>query len=58
MARGTVVGAELSRTPWVGEAARVLLNGRRLVVESEQPTVPESVKQLAAGQGLWVGERR
>jgi len=58
MARGTVVGAELSRTSWVGEAARVLLNGRRLVVESEQPTAPESVKQLAVGQGLWVGERR
>ena len=58
MARGVVVGAELSRTPWVGEAARVLLHGRRLVVESEQPTLPESVKQLAVGQGLWVGERR
>ena len=58
MARGAVVGAELSRTHWVGEAARVLLHGRRLVVESEQPTLPESVKQLAVGQGLWVGEKK
>jgi len=58
MARGTVVGAELARTAWVGEAARVLLHGRRLVVESEQPTLPESVKQLAVGQGLWVGEKK
>jgi uncharacterized protein YbaR (Trm112 family) len=58
MARGVVIGAELSRTPWVGEAARVLLHGRRLVVESEQPALPESVKQLAVGQGLWVGEKK
>ncbi len=58
MARGAVVGAELSRTPWVGEAARVLLRGRRLVIESEEPTLPGSVKQLAVGQGLWVGEKK
>jgi hypothetical protein len=58
MARGAVVGAELARTAWVGEAARVLLHGRRLVIESEQPTLPESVQQLAVGQGLWVGEKQ
>jgi hypothetical protein len=58
MARGAVVGAELARTHWVGEAARVLLHGRRLLVESEQPKLPESVKQLAVGQGLWVGEKK
>jgi uncharacterized protein YbaR (Trm112 family) len=58
MARGAVVGAELARTAWVGEAARVLLHGRRLVIESEQPTQPESMKQLAVGQGLWVGEKQ
>lgn len=58
MARGVVVGSELSRTHWVGEAARLLLGGRRLVIESEQPRLPEGVKQLAVGQGLWVGERR
>lgn len=58
MARGAVVGTELSRTHWVGEASRVLLHGRRLVVESEQPRQVESVKQLAVGQGLWVGERQ
>lgn len=58
MARGAVIGAELSRTHWVGEAARILLHGRRLVVESEQPTLPQSVRQLAVGQGLWVGEKK
>ncbi len=58
MARGAVVGAELARTPVVGEAARVLLRGRRLVIESEQPTLPQSVQQLAVGQGLWVGEKK
>ena len=58
MARGAVVGAELARTPWVGEAARVLLHGRRLVIESEHPTLPESMQLLAVGQGLWVGEKQ
>lgn len=58
MARGAVVGKEVARTPWVGEAARVLLRGRRLVIESEEPKLPDSVKQLAVGQGLRVGEKQ
>lgn len=58
MARGVVVGAELAHSPWVAEALRVLLRGRRLVVESEQPRLPDGVTQLAAGQGLWLGEKR
>ena len=56
MARGVVVGAELAARPWVAEARRVLLPGRRLVIEGESVT-PEGVKQLAVGHGLWVGEK-
>jgi uncharacterized protein YbaR (Trm112 family) len=58
MARGVVVGAELAHTPWVAEAARVLLERRRLVIEAEQPEVPAHVRRLAVGDGLWVGEKR
>jgi uncharacterized protein YbaR (Trm112 family) len=58
MARGVIVGAELARTPWVAEGTRVLLRGRRLVIESERPEAPEDVAQLAVGQGLWVGEKK
>jgi len=57
MARGVVVGAELARTPWVAEGVRVLLPGRRLVVEDEQ-AAPAGMAQLASGQGVWVGEKR
>jgi uncharacterized protein YbaR (Trm112 family) len=58
IARGAVVGAELDRTPWVAEAVRILLRGRRLVVEAEHPQLPPGVTPLASGQGLWVGEKR
>lgn len=56
MARGVVVGAELAKTTWVGEGVRVLLRGRRLVVEDEE-AAPAGLAQLAAGQGVWVGEK-
>jgi uncharacterized protein YbaR (Trm112 family) len=56
MARGVVVGTELASPAWLAEAARVLLRGRRLVVMGEDVAVP-AVRQLAAGQGLWVGEK-
>jgi uncharacterized protein YbaR (Trm112 family) len=58
MARGVVVGAELAKTWWVAEGVRVLLHGRRLVVESEAPALPDGVKPLALGHGLWVGEKQ
>jgi uncharacterized protein YbaR (Trm112 family) len=57
MARGVVVGAELAETPWVGEGVRVLLRGRRLVVEDEQ-AAPAGLTRLASGQGVWVGEKQ
>lgn len=57
VARAVVVGAEAATAPWLAEARRVLLRGRRVVAEREDVTPPESVNRLASGQGLWVGER-
>jgi len=56
MARGVVVGSESSAAAWLTEARRVLLPGRRLVVEDETAR-PDGITQLATGQGLFVGER-
>src|SRR2546422_788150 len=49
--------AELARAPWIAEAQRVLLRGRRLVIEDERAPLPDGVTQLAAGHGLLVGEK-
>ena len=57
IARGVVVGADLATSPWLVEAHRVLLRGRRFVVESEEPELPIGLVKLAAGNGLWVGEK-
>jgi uncharacterized protein YbaR (Trm112 family) len=57
MARGVVVGNESSGAPWLAEARRVLLPGRRLVVENETAQ-PDGVTQLATGQGLFVGAKK
>jgi hypothetical protein len=58
IARGVVIGADLAQSPWLVEARRVLLPGRRWVVESESVELPEGISKLAAGQGLSVGEKR
>jgi uncharacterized protein YbaR (Trm112 family) len=58
MARSVVVGADATGASWLAEAQRVLLPGRRLVIEDEAVTPPRGVTRLAVGQGLWVGERR
>jgi uncharacterized protein YbaR (Trm112 family) len=58
MARAVVVGAELAATAWVADGIRVLLRGRRLVVESALAAPPEGVRQLASGEGVWVGEKK
>ena len=55
-ARGVVVGADAAHGPWLGEAVRVLLRGRRLVIEGEHAD-PPGVTRRAAGDGLWVGEK-
>jgi uncharacterized protein YbaR (Trm112 family) len=56
--RAAVVGPDRLDARWVAEARRVLLPGRRLVIESEQVAAPPGLTQLALGHGLFVGERR
>ncbi|UCF40415.1 MAG: Trm112 family protein [Gemmatimonadota bacterium] len=56
MARGCVVSRECALEPWLGEAARLLLPGLRLVVFREDVVTP-GVEQLAKGDGMWVGAR-
>jgi hypothetical protein len=58
MARGVVIGADAAAEPWLSEGHRVLLRGRRYVVERETVDLPPGVTRLAAGDGLVVGEKR
>ena len=58
VARAAVVGRDRLGARWLAEARRVLLPGRRLVIESESVTAPPGLTQLALGHGLFVGERR
>ena len=58
VARAAVVGRDCLGAKWLAEARRVLLPGRRLVIESESVTEPPGLTQLALGHGLFVGERR
>jgi uncharacterized protein YbaR (Trm112 family) len=57
IARAVVVGGDVASAPWLTEAAAVLLRGRRYVVEGAAFEAPAGIKQLASGQGLWVGEK-
>ena len=58
IARGVVVGRDLATSSWLVEALRVLLRGRRLVVEHDRPELPIGLEQLAVAKGLWVGEKK
>jgi uncharacterized protein YbaR (Trm112 family) len=58
MARGVVLGGDRAGPPWCDEAQRVLLPGRRLVIEADRVTPPTGVVQRAVAEGLWVGEKR
>ena len=58
MARAVVVGGDRLEPAWLAEAQRVLLPGRRLVVESDAVQVPAGVTRLALERGMFVGERR
>ncbi|HXF96617.1 MAG TPA: hypothetical protein VNI61_11020 [Gemmatimonadales bacterium] len=58
VARGVVVGRGAAGEPWLAEAHRVLLRGRRWVVESDAVTPPPGIVGLASGEGLFVGEKR
>ena len=57
MARGVVLGADVAAPPWLEEGQRVLLRGRRFVVEREEVQPPAGIRRLAVGQGLWAGEK-
>jgi len=58
VARGVVVGSDRLGPDWLAEARRVVLPGRRVVIEGEDVPVPVGLTRLAAGDGLVVGERR
>jgi hypothetical protein len=57
IARGVIVAADAAHAPWLTEAERVLLPGRRFVVERDVLDPPPGIRRLAAGDGLWVGEK-
>jgi hypothetical protein len=57
VARGVVLGSESAVAPWAGEAARVLLNGQRLVSLTESLPIPPHVKTMAVGKGMWLGRK-
>ncbi len=58
VARAVVVGSDRVGAEWLVEARRVLLPGRRLVIESGQVAAPVGLTRLALGHGLVVAERR
>jgi len=55
--RGVALGADCAAEPWLGEAARVLLRGLRVVVEDERAS-PDGISELARGAGVYVGAKR
>ena len=58
VARAVVIGAESAVAPWLSEGNRVLLPGRRYVLESSTVPLPPGITHLAAGDGVVVGEKR
>lgn len=58
VARGVVVGSDRLQSDWLAEARRVVLPGRRVVIEGADVPVPAGLTRLAVGEGLFVGERR
>src|SRR5437763_2914308 len=58
IARGAVVGSDRLGSEWLAEARRVVLPGRRVVIEGVDVPVPVGLTRLAVGEGLFVGERR
>ncbi len=55
-ARGAIVGMEHATAEWLGEAARVTLPGRYVIVLREGVDVPD-VEQIVEGHGIWVGRK-
>jgi hypothetical protein len=58
VARAVVIGADSATPPWLSEGTRVLLPGRRYVLESDAVALPPGITKMAAGDGLVVGEKR
>jgi uncharacterized protein YbaR (Trm112 family) len=58
MARAVVIGRERAEAGWLAEAHRILLPGRRLVIEREDVSPPAGLTRVASGQGVVVAERR
>jgi len=58
IARGVVVGRDVATSPWLVEAHRILLRGRRFVALHDTPELPIGLEKLAVGKGLWVGEKQ
>jgi uncharacterized protein YbaR (Trm112 family) len=55
--RGVVLGRPYADDPhWVGEAARVVLPGLRVVGEGTDPP-PEAIELMASAGGVWVGTK-
>jgi len=58
IARGVVVGRDVANSPWLVEAHRILLRGRRFVALQEKAELPIGLEKLAVTKGLWVGEKK
>src|SRR5256886_11513394 len=58
VARAVVVGSDWGGSDWLAEARRIVLPGRRVVVEAEDVPVPVGLTRLAVGGGPFVGGRR
>ncbi|HEX9705825.1 MAG TPA: hypothetical protein VGA20_11310 [Gemmatimonadales bacterium] len=56
VARGVVVGVDVACDPWLADGQRVLLRGRRLVVEDDRAS-PRGIRKLASADRLFVGEK-
>jgi hypothetical protein len=55
--RGVVLGRPFADEPnWIGEAARVVLPGLRVVGEGRDPSA-ELVELVASAEGVWVGTK-
>jgi hypothetical protein len=54
--RGVLIGREYVRNRWMNDASRVIAEGGRLVAVLDQLSAT-GVRQLAVGDGMWVGEK-
>jgi hypothetical protein len=55
--RGVLIGREYVRNRWMDDAGRVLAPNGRLVAVLDELSA-SGVRQLAVGDGMWVGEKK